>query len=220
VTGGMLWRPLASHAILAVLVRRPEVPLSHGHDRKAPRPPSNEGLRLLDSGPVAETSEDAGGTEQEDGGSDRSRQAGLAERGSSDSRSIPDNARDRRLTEPVSVQTEVVGFTWSAPLPTPADLGEYERLVPGSALRILAMTENLISGPIDNDTKLTDAEIDASNRGLSFAMRLTAAMALAAVVFFALGVAGVGNVTASVTAGSVCLSVPVVMLIRSFITRS
>ena len=82
------------------------------------------------------------------------------------------------------------------------------------------MTENLISGPIDNDTKLTNAEIDASSRGLSFAMRLTAAMALAAVVFFALGVAGAGNAAASITAGSVCLSVPVVMLVRSFITRS
>jgi hypothetical protein len=45
-------------------------------------------------------------------------------------------------------------------------------------------------------------------------------MALAAVVFFALGVAGVGSVTACITAGSVCLSVPVVMLVRSFITRS
>lgn len=67
----------------------------------------------------------------------------MAERGSSDSRSIPGNARDNQFAEPISVQTEVVGFTWSAPLPTPADLGEYERLVPGSALRILTMTEKL-----------------------------------------------------------------------------
>lgn len=202
--------------------------MSHGDDREAPTSgeagisgaTSSEGLRLSDSGPVTETPEDAGRAEQEDGRPDRSRQAGLAERGSSDSRSIPGNARDGQFSEPISVQTEVVGFTWSAPLPTPADLGEYERLVPGSALRILAMTENLISGPIDNDTKLTHAEIDASSRGLSFAMRLTSGMALAAVVFFALGVAGVGNATASITAGSVCLSVPVVMLVRSFITRS
>lgn len=144
----------------------------------------------------------------------------MAERGSSDSRSIPDNARDNQFAEPISVQTEVVGFAWSAPLPTPADLGEYERIVPGSAQRILAMTEKAISGPIDNDTKLTNAEIDASKRGLSFAIRLTSAMAFAAVAFFALGIAGVGNLTASITAGSVCLSVPVVMLVRSFITRS
>lgn len=180
---------------------------------------SDEGLRLPDPGPIAEASEDTRGTEEEVGGPDRSRQAGVAERGSRTSRSIPDDARSP-FAEPISVQTEVVGFTWSAPLPTPADLGEYERIVPGSAGRILAMTEKAISGPIDNDTRLTNAEIEASKRGLSFAIRLTSAMAFAAVAFFALGIAGVGNLAAAVTAGSVCLSVPVVMLVRSFITRS
>jgi uncharacterized membrane protein len=144
----------------------------------------------------------------------------MAERGGSNNRGIPDDARDNQFPEAISVQTEVVGFAWSAPLPTPADLGEYERIVPGSAQRILAMTEKAISGPIENDTKLTNAEIDASKRGLSFAIRLTSAMSLAAVAFFALGIAGVGNSTVSITAGSVCLSVPVVMLVRSFITRS
>jgi hypothetical protein len=55
-------------------------------------------------------------------------------------------------------------------------------------------------------------------------MRLTAAMATAAVVFFALGVAlsaaGIDGAAVCITAGSVCLGIPVVMLIRSFITRS
>jgi hypothetical protein len=92
--------------------------------------------------------------------------------------------------------------------------------MPGSAQRILAMAEATISGPVEDAAKLTDAEIEATKRGLSFAIRLTSAMALAAVLFFALGVAGVGNVTACITAGSVCLSIPVVMLVRSFITRS
>jgi hypothetical protein len=82
------------------------------------------------------------------------------------------------------------------------------------------MTETTISGPIENTARLTAAEIEASKRGLSFAIRLTSAMAFAAVVFFALGVAGAGNLTACVTAGSVCLSIPVVMLVRSFITHS
>jgi hypothetical protein len=81
------------------------------------------------------------------------------------------------------------------------------------------MAELAVSGPIENTAKQTDAEIDTSKRGLSFAMRLTAGMAVAAIIFFALGVAGIGT-TAAITAGGICLSVPVVMLVRSFITRS
>jgi len=91
--------------------------------------------------------------------------------------------------------------------------------VPGSAERIIAMAELAVRGPIENATRLTQAEIEASKRGMSFAMKLTSVMSLAAVVFFALAVAGIG-VTAALTAGGVCLSVPVVMLVRSFITRS
>lgn len=81
------------------------------------------------------------------------------------------------------------------------------------------MAELALRGPIENAAKLTEAEIDASKRGLSFAIKLTATMAIAAVVFFALAVAWIGT-AAALTAGGVCLSVPVVMLIRSFITRS
>lgn len=82
------------------------------------------------------------------------------------------------------------------------------------------MTEAVVAGPIENAAQLTIAEIEASKRGLVFAMRLTAALSAAAIGFFALGIAGMGNTTACITAGSVCLSVPVVMLIRSFITRA
>lgn len=82
------------------------------------------------------------------------------------------------------------------------------------------MAEAAISGPIQNTAKLTDAEIEASKRGLNFAIALTSVMSLASVVFFVLAVAGVGSATACITAGSVCLSIPVVMLVRAFITRS
>lgn len=206
----------------------PEVPLSHGDDPATEASAEaasggrtdSEGLRLPDSGPVAQAPKDAGRAGEPDDGPDRGRPAGLAERRVSDRGSDPDDPRDIQSAESISVETEIVGFAWSAPLPAPTDLGEYERIVPGSALRILAMTETTISGPIENTARLTAAEIEASNRGLSFAIRLTSAMAFAAVVFFALGVAGVGNLTACITAGSVCLSIPVVMLVRSFITRS
>lgn len=81
------------------------------------------------------------------------------------------------------------------------------------------MAELAVQSPLANTTRLADAEIEASRRGLTFAMTLTAGMAISAIVFFALAVAGVGT-TAALTSGGVCLSVPVVMLIRSFITRS
>jgi uncharacterized membrane protein len=109
---------------------------------------------------------------------------------------------------------------WQGPLPPPEQLGEYEKIVPGAASRILAMAEIAISGPIQNTAKLTDAEIAASNRGMSFAIILTSVMSIASVVFFILAVAGVGKTAACITAGSVCLSIPVVMLVRAFITRS
>ena len=52
------------------------------------------------------------------------------------------------------------------------------------------MAEATISGPVENAAKLTNAEIEATKRGLSFAIRLTSAMALAAVLFFVLWLVG------------------------------
>lgn len=82
------------------------------------------------------------------------------------------------------------------------------------------MAETAISGPIQRDAQLAEAEIEASRRGLTFAMALTTATTIMSALFFALAIAGVGSAAACITAGSVFLSVPVVMLIRSFITRS
>jgi len=82
------------------------------------------------------------------------------------------------------------------------------------------MAELTISGPMENAAKLTTAEIEASKLGLSYAIKLTSAMTLAAVISFALGIVGIGSTVACLTAGSVYLSVPVVMLVRSFIARS
>lgn len=113
-----------------------------------------------------------------------------------------------------------VSQSWSAPLPPPEVLADYERLLPGAALRILAMAETSVTGQIEADKKVVAAEIEASERGLTFAMRLTVLMTAASVVFYSLAVAGVGSRAAAVTAGSVFLSLPVIMLIRSFIARS
>lgn len=131
-------------------------------------------------------------------------------------------APHEQVTAPVQIQTERVEVTrsWDAPLPAPDDLARYEAVVPGAALRILAMMEAAVAGPIEDAARLTIAEIQASRRGLAFAMWLTASLSVAAVAFFCLGAFGVGNVAACMTAGTVCLSIPVVKLIRSFITRS
>jgi uncharacterized membrane protein len=209
--------------------------LSHGDDDSEPEAPGeaansegtlDEGLRLPDAGPIPTAPEVAAGARADDDGPGTSGSAGLAARGRGDDHGLADRPRQDEIehTESVTVQSEIVGFSWSGPLPTPGDLGEYERIVPGSALRIIAMAETAISGPIENTRNLTNSEIDLSTRGMSFAVRLTTAMTTAAVVFFALGialaVAGLPGANVCLTAGGVCLSVPVVMLIRSFITRS
>jgi uncharacterized membrane protein len=201
-----------------------EVPLSYGDDPEPNTPEesarnqteSNEGIQLPDPGSVSEAAEAEGRTGEEHAGPSRSGETGLAPGGGSDQGSDA-NSRSQ-FTESLAFQAELVA--WQGPLPPPQVLGEYEAIVPGSAQRILAMAETVISGPIQNAAKLTNAEVDGSRRGLTFAMVLTSATTIASAVFFILAVLGVGNTAACITAGSVFLSVPVVMLIRSFITRS
>ena len=178
------------------------------------------GIRLPDLGSVTEATDSAdrtGKAGSEPGGDPRT---GMAERRGSPAGSPADDTRTDQFSRTVNSSLEVVGFTWSAPLPTPQDLEAYESVVPGSAIRILAMAELTISGPMENAAKLTTAEIEASKLGLSYAIKLTSAMTLAAVISFALGIVGIGSTVACLTAGSVYLSVPVVMLVRSFIARS
>lgn len=177
-----------------------------------------EGLRLPDPGPVTQAAEDADSAAEGSEGPESSHQGSLAERGGRDQTSIAADERQEQFPR-VSTNLEVVGYSFSSPVPPAAELAAYDRIVPGTAARMIAMAELAVKGPIENTAKLTDAEIEASRRGLSFAMILTSVSFIIAVAFFALAVAGVG-VTAAITAGSVFLSVPVVMLIRSFITRS
>lgn len=142
--------------------------MSHGDDPGAAAPgeaidsraANSEGFRLPDSEPVAEASEGQGRTGGERVGPGRSGEAGLVERGSSDHGSAADNPS--QFTESLAFQAELV--TWQGPLPPPHVLGEYEKIIPGSALRILAMAETVISGPVQNAAKLTDAEIEGSRR--------------------------------------------------------
>jgi uncharacterized membrane protein len=198
--------------------------LSHGDESasaggEADNPRTgDQWLQIPDPGSVAKATEDAGRPAEGGQGSSPSDRRGLAERRGSDQAGIEDYPR-RDEFPTVSNNFEVVGYSWTSPLPPSTELAAYDRIVPGSAERIIAMAESAVKGPIDNTAKLTDAEIEASKQGLSFAMILTSGMSVVAIIFFALAVAGIGR-SAALTAGGVCLSVPVVMLIRSFITRS
>lgn len=201
-----------------------EVQLSHGDESASAggeadsARPADQWLQLSDPGSVAKAAEDAGRPAEGGEASGPADRRGLVERGRSDQGSIEGYPR-RDEFPPVSNNFEVVGYSWTSPLPPATELAAYDRIVSGSAERIIAMAELGVRGPIDNTARLTAAEIEASKQGLTFAMILTSSMSIVAIIFFALAVAGIGR-SAALTAGGVCLSVPVVMLIRSFITRS
>jgi uncharacterized membrane protein len=96
-------------------------------------------------------------------------------------------------------------------LPPPDVLERYEQLLPGAAERILLMAEKATTGEIDTNDRLASAEVSTAKTGQVFAFVLTLFALIAAVALFARH----DNV-----AGLALLSMPVVMLIRSFIRRA
>ena len=90
-------------------------------------------------------------------------------------------------------------------------LREYDAIVPGMADRITHVFEKSATGQIDIADRLATAEIETAKQGLALAFFLTLIAFAASIYFFIRG----NNV-----AGVAFLSVPVVMLIRSFIQRS
>jgi uncharacterized membrane protein len=98
---------------------------------------------------------------------------------------------------------------WSGPLPSPATLYQYEMVKPGLAERIVAMAETVTTGEIKIREKVATAEIETARTGQALAFLLTLIAIGAAIYFFAVG---------NDVAGGVLLGVPVVMLIRSFLT--
>jgi Predicted membrane protein (DUF2335) len=71
---------------------------------------------------------------------------------------------------------------WSAPLPSPETLERYNKIVPGTAGRILSMTERSVTGKIDIEDKLASAEIEIAKISISVAFGLTL-LAFAALPF-------------------------------------
>lgn len=87
-------------------------------------------------------------------------------------------------------------------------LDAYDRVVPGAAERIIRMAEQSAEARTSSLTAATSAEIRYRRSGQLFAYSLALLALVPAIVFFALG----NNV-----AGGILLSVPVLLLVRSFL---
>lgn len=87
-------------------------------------------------------------------------------------------------------------------------LREYNELIPGIAERIVCVFEKTATGQIDTSEKLATAEIEIARQGQALAFVLTVIALVASVYFF---------IRRDNVAGVAFLSVPVMMLIRSFI---
>lgn len=98
---------------------------------------------------------------------------------------------------------------WSGPLPRPEVLAEFEKIVPGAATRIIAMTEHVLTDSGKTLDKVADAEIETRKRGQWMAYSLALISITASVVFFALGKSAPGYVL---------LGLPAVLLVTSFLT--
>lgn len=73
-------------------------------------------------------------------------------------------ARDKE--QRAVVQTQSIAF--SGPIPPPAHLEQYERILPGAAERILKMAEEQSAHRRSLETKVIDSGVISSNRGLWF----------------------------------------------------
>lgn len=105
--------------------------------------------------------------------------------------------------------SRVQATKWSGPLPRPDVLAEFEKIVPGAAARIIAMTEHVLTASGKTLDKVADAEISGSKRGQWMAYSLAIFSFVAGVVFFAID---------KPWAGTAFISLPVVLLITSFLS--
>ena len=106
------------------------------------------------------------------------------------------------------MQVTSVSAEFAGPIPHPSILEKYDRVVPGSAERILAMAERQSAHRIELEGLVIRSDIRKSERGQSFGL-VVAISGLAAAV--ALGLAGHG------IAGGVVGSVDLVALVGVFV---
>lgn len=76
---------------------------------------------------------------------------------------------------------------YKGPIPHPSIIAEYEKLIPGSADRILSMAERQSSHRISLQSKVVEAEIKNSKKGQIFGFVLAILMIGAGITFAFLG---------------------------------
>lgn len=99
---------------------------------------------------------------------------------------------------------------WSTPLPAPAMLREYEEILPGSTERIMQLAEVRMKGRYVLDGRLVDAEVKGLVEGRRMIFVLVLIAMSASIAFFA---------GANEVAGITLVSMPVVLLVRSILSR-
>lgn len=187
------------------------VSTGHGEDEPAPIAPERR-LRQPDAGPVPDAEADASGSvpAQRQNYAERLDQRGQrVSRSDEDSSSgIKSRSVELEALEALQYQIET---RWEGPMPSPAMLAQYEQIQAGLAERIMAMAETAVTGDIRSRDKVADAAIARARTGQIMAYSLTLIALTAAVLFF---------IFRDPIAGGVLVSVPVIMLIRSFLSPS
>lgn len=99
---------------------------------------------------------------------------------------------------------------WSTPLPSPEVLRQYEKLLPGSAERILQLAEVRVKGSYELDGRFVEAEVKGATEGRRMTFLLVLLAMSASIAFFA---------GANEVAGITLVSMPVAVLVRSILSR-
>lgn len=98
---------------------------------------------------------------------------------------------------------------WSAPMPQPGVLREYDEVLPGSAERILRAFESVTVDASARDDRITDVSIWVRKNGAGWAFFLLFVCVVASIVFFARG---------DTVAGGTLIGAPVVLGLVSMLT--
>lgn len=113
------------------------------------------------------------------------------------------------VEEVVRETVQQLTLHWSAPMPDPGTLAQYEQVLPGAAERILRAFESTTVDASKRDDEITGAVVWVRRTGAGWAFLLLFGCFTAAVTFFALG---------NPAAGAAFIGAPVLIGIVSMLT--
>ena len=123
--------------------------------------------------------------------------------------------RNNGSTPSTEVHTITASQYYSGPLPLPEIMKGYNEIIPGSAERILAMTEKEQSHRHELETQMVDAEIKDGKRGMIFAFVLSFSAIAAAVIIATVSPANYGALAGAILGASGFWGVTRAMILRS-----